>query len=131
MKKLEGQELNAAKKVLANECTRLAHGAEAAARAAETARKTFEMGQTAADLPTLEIEASRLDDGIPAFLLFAEAGLCKSNSEARKLIKGGGAKLNNVKIDTDTFVVNSDDLSEEGHLKISAGKKRHYLVRPT
>lgn len=127
---LEGQELNEAKKVLANECTALAHGANAALTAAETARKTFETGQVATDLPSLEIPADRLQDGVPAFILLVETGLCKSSSEARKLIKGGGARLNDEKIQSDSATVTAGDLSPEGHIKLSAGKKRHYLVRP-
>ncbi len=129
LEKLEGQELNEAKKILANECTRLAHGEEASSKAAETARMTFEAGQTAVDLPTFEIDASRLDEGLPAFILFVEAGLCKSSSEARKLIKGGGGKLNDSKIESDTFIVTSEHLTDEGHVKLSAGKKRHHLIR--
>jgi tyrosyl-tRNA synthetase len=130
LEKLEGQELNEAKKILANECTRLAHGEEASSKAAETARMTFETGQTAVDLPTLEIDANRLDEGLPAFTLFVETGLCKSSSEARKLIKGGGGKLNDSKIESDTFIVTSEHLTDEGHVKLSAGKKRHHLIRP-
>ncbi|MCG8490082.1 MAG: tyrosine--tRNA ligase, partial [Sneathiellales bacterium] len=131
LENLEGAELNDAKKILANECTRLAHGADAADAAAETARKTFEMGQTAESLPTTEIPKTELDEGIPAFALFNRIGLCASSSEARKLIKGGGARLNDEKISDEKQILTSADVNETGRIKLSAGKKRHHLILPS
>jgi len=130
LESLEGAELNDAKKILANECTRLAHGADAAEAAAETARKTFEMGQTAESLPTTESPTAERDEGIPAFALFNRIGLCASSSEARKLIKGGGARLNDEKISDEKQVLTSADVNETGRIKLSAGKKRHHLILP-
>jgi len=131
LENLEGAKLNDAKKVLADECTRLAHGTDAALAAAETARKTFELGQTAEDLPTTEIPKAELDEGIPAFILFNRVGLSQSSSEARKLIKGGGARLNDEKISDERLVLTSADVNSSGRIKLSSGKKRHHLVLPS
>lgn len=128
---LEGQELNDAKKILADACTTMAHGIEAAKTAAETARQTFEAGETSEGLPTLEIPAAELQDGVPAFILFQKTGLCTSSSEARKLIKGGGARLNDEKISDEKLLLTEAHLDSSGRLKLSAGKKRHHLVIPT
>src|SRR5690242_17064680 len=126
---LEGQEINEAKKILATEVTRLAHGDAAAEQAAETARQTFEEGAKAESLPTVDVPRERLAAGIPAFDLFHEAGLATSRNEARKLIKGGGGRLNDAPIVSDTAMVKDDDLDASGTLKLSAGRKRHVLVR--
>ncbi|WP_373088486.1 tyrosine--tRNA ligase [Sneathiella sp.] len=130
LEKLEGQELNEAKKVLADACTTMAHGVEAAKAAAETARQTFEMGTTAEGLPTLEVPKGELEAGLPAFALFQRCGLASSSSEARKLIKGGGARLNDEKITDEKAQISLADLDSEGRIKLSAGKKRHYLIVP-
>ena len=126
---LKGQEVNEAKKILATEITRLAHGTPAAELAAETARRTFEEGAKADSLPTLDVARARLATGIPAFELLHEAGLVESRTEARKLIKGGGGRLNDRPIAGDTAMVSEDDLDGSGTLKLSAGRKRHILVR--
>ncbi|MFI5001953.1 MAG: tyrosine--tRNA ligase [Reyranellales bacterium] len=126
---LKGQEINEAKKILATEVTRLAHGAEAAERAADTARRTFEEGGKAEALPTVEVPRARLVAGIAAYELMHEAGLAESRTEARKLIKGGGGRLNDKPIAADTATVGVGDLDSSGTLKLSAGRKRHVLVR--
>ena len=126
---LQGQEINEAKKILATEVTTLAHGREAAESAAETARRTFEEGSKADTLPTVELPLARLKAGIAAFELMHEAGLADSKNEARKLIKGGGGRLNDKPIANDTLVVTAADLGSDGTLKLSAGRKRHVLVR--
>ena len=125
---LQGAEINEAKKILATEATRLAHGDGAAAEAAETARQTFEEGAAAEALPSLHLPAAELDAGIPAFALFARAGLATSNGEARRLIKGGGARLNDAPIDNETALIDSRCL-RDGAIKLTAGKKRHVLVK--
>ena len=125
---LQGAEINEAKKILANEVTRMAHGAAAATQAAETARKTFEEGAAADTLPTVEIPAAELAAGIAAFALFARIGLAASNGEARRLIKGGGAKLNDQTIGEEGQVIGLDQ-AKDGVIKLTAGKKRHLLVR--
>ncbi len=115
--------------MLADEATRLCRGEDAARRAAETARKTFEEGSLAADLPTIEISRERLRAGIPAYELMREAGLAASNGEARRLIKGGGGRVNDLRIEDELQVVGESELNEQGLIKLSAGRKRHALVR--
>ena len=126
---LEGVEINEAKKQLANEATKLCHGAAAAEAAAATARRTFEEGTLGQDLPTIEVPRGRLAQGIPAYELLRESGLTASNGEARRLIKGGGARINDTAIENDSRAVDLGDLNEDGLIKLSAGKKRHALVR--
>ena len=130
LEKLAGRELNEAKKIRANEATQLCHGEAAANGAAETARRTFEQGQAAQGLPTIEIARAELEAGIAAFALMHMAGLSTSNGEARRLIKGGGARLNDEKITDENRQVTLSDVNEDGAIKLSAGKKRHALVRP-
>jgi tyrosyl-tRNA synthetase len=127
---LQGQEINDAKKLLATEVTALAHGQAAAEEAAQTARRTFEEGGRADTLPTVDVERARLSAGIAAFELFHDAGLAPSRTEARKLIKGGGGRLNDRPIASDTEIIDAGDLDDSGTLKLSAGRKRHVLVRP-
>jgi tyrosyl-tRNA synthetase len=126
---LGGQEINEAKKILATEITTLAHGKAAAEQAAETARRTFEEGAKADTLPTVDLPRARFAAGIAAFELLHEAGLAESRTEARKLIKGGGGRLNDKPIAGDTATVSESDLDSSGTLKLSAGRKRHVLVR--
>ncbi len=127
--RLAGSEINDAKKTLANEATALCHDREAAEAAAATARQTFERGGHGEDLPTLEISRGELEAGIAAYELLCRAGLTASNGEARRLIKGGGGRLNNRPIAEETAVVKLADRDENGLIKLSAGKKRHALVR--
>ncbi len=127
---LEGAELNEAKKVLANEATALARGTAAAAAAAETARRTFEEGALGEELPTLDVAEAELAAGIAAFELFRRAGLATSNSEARRLIKGGGARVNDERVGNEMDLVTIGQASGDGVIKLSAGRKRHALVRP-
>ena len=126
---LKDREINEAKKVLATEVTTLAHGTAAAEQAAETARRTFEEGAKDDKLPTVDVPRARLAAGIAAFELLYEAGLAESRTEARKLIKGGGGRLNDQLIAGDTATVGERDLDSSGTLKLSAGRKRHVLVR--
>ncbi len=127
---LKDAEINEAKKILANEVTKLCHGVEAALAAAETARETFEGAGIGADLPTVEILENDLQAGVLAFDIFRQAGLTNSNGEARRLIKGNGARLNDQIIDDETRLVSLDDVNQDGVIKLSAGKKRHVLIRP-
>jgi tyrosyl-tRNA synthetase len=126
---LQDSEINEAKKVLAFEATKLCHGEQAALDAAETARKVFEQGGVGDDLPVIMIDGTRLSAGVPVIDLFVEAGLAASKGEARRLIQGGGAKLNDNKIENDSATAFSTDLTVEGHIKLSAGKKKHALVK--
>ena len=125
---LEGAGINEAKKVLATEATALCHGREAAEAAAETARRIFEEGTSAESLPGIDVPKTELDAGIPAFALFVRAGLAATNGEARRLIRGGGARLNDAPIKDEAQTITSADLTD-GALKLSAGRKHHRLVR--
>ncbi|MFN4282216.1 MAG: tyrosine--tRNA ligase [Alphaproteobacteria bacterium] len=125
---LQGAEINEAKKVLALEATALCHGRDAAEEAAETARKTFEEGVAGDALPTVEVPASEFADGLPVIALLVRAGLAASNGDARRLIKGGGAKLNDAAIADEMLKVTAKDAAS-GTIKLSAGKKRHALVK--
>jgi tyrosyl-tRNA synthetase len=127
---LEGAEINDAKIVLANEATRLCHGDAAADAAAETARRTFVEGGIGDELPCIDIPKDELDAGIAVFALMTRAGLTKSNGEARKLIRGGGGRVNDTKLSDETATASLTDLNEQGVIKISAGRKKHALIRP-
>lgn len=126
---LQGAELNDAKKILADAATALCHGEKAAELARDTAEKTFEQGGLSDHLPTFDIERARLDDGITAFQLFREVELAASGGEARRLIKGGGGKMNDAPLPSETHSISSSDLNDDGVIKLSAGKKKHVLVR--
>jgi tyrosyl-tRNA synthetase len=135
---LQGAELNEAKKILANEATRLCRGEAAAVEAAEAARAIFvptaETEQRAfpptitAGIPTVEIPRRELAAGITVVELLRRSGLVASNGEARRLIRGGGARLNEAKITDETLEVDLEDLVD-GQLTLSAGRKRHARIR--
>ena len=127
---LEGSEITDAKIILANAATTMCHGEAAARDAAETARRTFVEGGAGEALPKIDIPKSRLSDGIPLYELMRESKLAKSNGEARRLIKGGGGRVNDVVAKEELLVVTLDDVNDEGFIKLSAGRKRHALVRP-
>ncbi|MFQ5535019.1 MAG: tyrosine--tRNA ligase [Sphingomonadales bacterium] len=127
---LEGSELNEAKKILANEATAMCHGEQAARDAGETARRTFEEGAAGDKLPTIDMPRSELEPGVAAYLLFRRADLCASNGEARRLIRGGGARINGEKVASEEATVTLADVGENGLIKLSAGRKRHALIRP-
>ena len=127
---LQGAELNEAKKVLATEATALVHGRALADEAAETARKTFEGGGLAETLPTVEIARAELDQGLGVLAAFVKAALVASNGEARRQIKGGGLKANDATVTDEKLMLTQKDLSPEGVIKLSLGKKRHVLLKP-
>ncbi|MEE3501234.1 tyrosine--tRNA ligase [Acidiphilium acidophilum] len=128
LESLGGADINEAKKILATAATTLCHGAEAAEAAAETARRTFESGEAAEDLPGIDIPRAELGAGVPAIALFVRTGLATSNGEARRLIRGGGARLNDTPITDEAQTVSLADLID-GAAKLSAGRKQHRLVR--
>ncbi len=125
---LQGAEINEGKKKLALEATALLHGKDNAESAAETARKTFEEGSTSGDLPTLTFSAAELSAGVGVLDALVKFGMAESKGEARRLIRGGGAKLNDAKIDDENATIKAADL-QNGVAKISAGKKRHGLIK--
>ena len=129
LERLRGAEIDEAKKALANAATALCHGASEARGAAETARRTFEDGVYGDSLPTVEVPRDELERGVAAFEMLRRAGLCATGGEARRLIKGGGGRLNDAPIAAETQLVTVDDLNADGIIKLSAGKKRHALVR--
>ena len=130
LRTLAGEEINEAKKVLADEATRLCHGEDAAAAAAETARRTFEEAGAGEALPTVEVPRAELAAGIPVIELLRRSGLAASGAEARRLIKGGGGRVNDRVVENELQPASLADLNPAGTIKISAGKKRHALVRP-
>jgi len=130
LEKLEGAELNDAKKILATEATALCHSRDAALAAEETARKTFEEGAVATDLPTFEIERSQLAAGMPLANLAQLAGLTRSTGEARRLIQGGGLRVNDTPTSDVRAMVSMSDVSDAGVIKLSLGRKQHILVKP-
>ncbi|MET0529291.1 MAG: tyrosine--tRNA ligase [Microvirga sp.] len=128
--RLQGADINEAKQILATEVTRLAHGGDAAQDAAETARRTFSEGTSAEGLPSIEVPAADLDAGIPVAALLHQTGLVASRSEGRRLIKGGGAKLNGDTI-TDEYAVATSAHLRDSAIMLTSGRKRHSLVRVT
>jgi tyrosyl-tRNA synthetase len=126
---LENAEINEAKKILADEVTKLCHGEAAAKTASTTAIETFEGTGISSNLPTLEVSENDLKAGFTAFDLFRQAGLANSNGEARRLIKGNGARLNDIIITDETQLISSKDKNQKNLIKLSAGKKRHVLIR--
>ncbi|HSA66489.1 MAG TPA: tyrosine--tRNA ligase, partial [Methyloceanibacter sp.] len=128
--KLKGAELNEAKKILATEATALVHGRDAADRAAETARATFEQGLTAASLPTVEVPRAELEKGLGVLNASLLAGFVQSTGEARRQIQGGGLKVNDKPVSDEKRVLTPSDLTQDGVIKLSLGKKRHALIRP-
>jgi tyrosyl-tRNA synthetase len=130
LERLEGSELNEAKKILATEATALCHGCEGAEEAAATARRTFESGEIASGLPTVEIPRAKLQDGVPIATLAHMAGLTSSASEARRMIESGGLRLNDVSVSDVRATAGLDHLTQEGVLKISVGRKKHALIKP-
>ncbi len=127
---LQGVEMNEAKKVLATEATSHIHGRKAAELAAETARKTFEEGSVADTLPSITVNASDLDDGVGVLSLLVDAGLAASNGEARRHVRGGAVRINDESVSDEKAQVSSKNLNTEGFIKLSLGKKKHFLVQP-
>ncbi len=128
---LKGEEINEAKKKLATEATALVHGRAIAEQAAETARRTFEEGALAETLPTVEVSRAELARGIGVLVAFAEkTGLVASNSEARRQIKNGGLKVNDNTVTDEKAMLSAADLTKEGVIKLSLGRKKHVLIKP-
>ena len=130
LEKLEGAEINDAKKTLADEATQLCRGDKAAELARSTAETTFEQGGMGEDLPSVDIARAELDAGIGVLVAFTMAGLSTSNGEARRLIRGGGAKVNDQAVSDEKATISSEQINSDGVIKLSAGKKRHALIKP-
>ena len=128
---LKGQELNEAKKVLATEATALLHGRAGAEQAAKTARRTFEEGALAETLPTVEIPRATFAAGLGVLDAAVHVGLVSSKGDARRQIKGGGLRVNDVAVTDEKMMLLPSDLTPEGVIKLSLGRKRHVLLRAT
>ncbi len=127
---LKGAEINEAKKILATEATAMLHGREEAEKAEQTARTTFEEGALAQTLPSIEARRSELEAGIGILNASVQAGFVSSTSEARRQIKAGGIKVNDVTVTDEKMTLSAKDLTAEGVIKLSLGKKKHVLLRP-
>ncbi len=130
LKNLEGAEINEAKKILATEATTMAHGKEAAENAAKTALEAFEKGKISEGLPTIEITKDEISQGIGLLNALVQAGLANTNSEARRHVQGGAAKINDHSISDVKTQLTLDNLTDEGLIKLSVGKKKHVLIKP-
>ena len=124
---LGGAEINEAKKILANAATSLLHGPAAAEAAAETARKTFEEGQSASGLPTINLD---LSSGVGVLAALVQAGFASSNGDAKRSIQGGAVKINDITVTDEKQTLTKSNLNAEGAIKLSMGKKKHVLLKP-
>ncbi|WP_458382575.1 tyrosine--tRNA ligase [Rhizobium anhuiense] len=126
---LGGSEINEVKKILATEVTAILHGREAAEQATETARKTFEEGGLSENLPSVDIPAGELDSGIGLLSLMVRAGLAGSNGEARRHVQGGAVRINDEAVSDERRLIDSGEITTDGVIKLSLGKKKHILIR--
>jgi tyrosyl-tRNA synthetase len=126
--KFEGNQINEAKKILAFETTKICHGESAAIKAAETASKLFEQGSLSEDLPTLTLKKEQLEQGFAVYMALNQLAFCTSNGEAKRLIKGKGIKINDQTIEDENLCLNLSNIVEDS-IKISAGKKRHAIIK--
>lgn len=134
---LKDAEINEAKKILAFEATKMCHGENAARDAEKTAKNVFERGSVGSELPSFPISKARLEAGIPLVDLLVETELASSKGEARRLIKGGGARIDNEQITSENYIVTKNDTAlaydpdnvDGNWIKLSAGKKKHALVK--
>jgi tyrosyl-tRNA synthetase len=127
---LKGAEINEAKKILATEATALIHGRAAADEAAATARTTFEEGGLGATLPTVEIARDELKAGIGVRAAFIKAGLAASNGEVRRAIANNAIMVNDARVTSETAEISERDVTADGAVKLSLGRKRHVLLKP-
>ena len=130
LSKLQGAEINEAKKILATEATKFIHGEDAAKQAEEASHTTFEESKISVDLPTISIERSKLQEGVGILELYVTAGLCNSNSDTRRNIKSGAIRINDQITSDERLSVDLSNLTNEGVIKLSLGKKKHVLVKP-
>lgn len=129
LESLKGGEINEAKKILATEATRMAHGDAAAKDAEETAKKTFEQGGASEKLPTIDVARAELEQGASLVDLLVKSGLASSKGEAKRVIQQSGARVNDVVVTDLAARVRASDLSASGTVKLSSGRKNHALVR--
>jgi tyrosyl-tRNA synthetase len=127
---LRGQDINEAKKVLATEATALLHGRAAADEAAATARTTFEEGGLSESLPTEQVARTNLESGLSVLEAYVLLHLVMSKGEARRQIRNGGLRVNDVVVTDENMLLTTRDLTPEGVIKLSLGRKRHVLLKP-
>ena len=127
---LQGAEINEAKKVLATEATALLHGRPKADAAAASAQKTFEQGGIGGELPIIEVPRADIDNELSVVAAFVTVGLVKSNGEARRQIQGGGLRVNDAQVADEKAKLTGKDISADGIIKLSLGKKKHVLIKP-
>jgi len=127
---LKGQDVNEAKKVLATEVTALVHGRPAGDEAAGTARKTFEEGATSLALPTVPVPRKDIAAGLGVLNAFVAAGLATSNGEVRRAISNNAVAVNDVRVTSDKHMIGDKDVTSDGVIKLSLGKKQHVLLKP-
>jgi tyrosyl-tRNA synthetase len=130
LSELGGSEINEVKKILATEVTAFLHGRAAAEEAAETARKTFEEGAVSENLPSIEVPSAEVEAGIGLLSLIVRAGLASSNGEARRHVQGGAVRINDQPVSDERKLIGAGELTSDGLIKLSLGKKKHILVRP-
>ena len=121
--------INNLKKLLANEATKILHGASASKRAEETAKKTFETGGVGSDLPEVQVKKTDLINGIKILDLLSSSKIMSSKSEARRAIKGSAIKIDNIILNDENKQIQLKDFKNNKDLKISYGKKKHYLIK--
>ena len=131
LSQLGGSEINEVKKILATQITAILHGQAAADEAAETARKTFEEGALAENLPSVEVPTAELEAGFGLLALIVRAGLAGSNGEARRHVQGGAVRINDQSVSDERMTVSAGEVTKDGVIKLSLGKKKHILVRPS
>ncbi len=131
LSQLGGSEINEVKKILATQITAILHGQAAADEAAETARKTFEEGALAENLPSVEVPTAELEAGLGLLALIVRAGLAGSNGEARRHVQGGAVRINDQSVSDERMTVSTGEVTKDGVIKLSLGKKKHILVRPS
>ena len=127
---LKGAEINEAKKVLATEATALVHGKAAAEEAAGTARTTFEEGGLGASLPSIDVSRDEIKAGLGVLSAFVKAGLAASNGEVRRAIANNAIMVNDVRVTSDKAAIGEADVTADGVVKLSLGRKRHVLLKP-
>jgi tyrosyl-tRNA synthetase len=127
---LKGAEINEAKKLLATEATALVHGKAAADEAAATARTTFEEGGLGASLPSVDVPRAELKAGLSVLAAFVKAGLAASNGEVRRAIANNAILVNDVRVTGDKATIGEADVTADGVVKLSLGRKRHVLLKP-
>ncbi len=127
---LKGAEINEAKKILATAATAMVHGQSAAEQAAATARTTFEEGGLGTSLPAVEVPRAELKAGIGVLAAFVKAGLAASNGEVRRAIANNAIMVNDVRVTSDKAIVGEAEVTADGVVKLSLGRKRHVLLKP-